>query len=305
MRPASPARWRVRSGGPSARRASGSGTPSARARRLRICRAASFAGQHDSYLNVVGPDAVLEHLARCWASLFTERAVAYRLRNGVEDRLVEMAVVVQRMVRAQAAGVLFTADPVTSNRRVAAIEAGPGLGETLVSGPPHPGPLHGARRPGDQQGDPGEAACRRGPGLRRYRDKGPRCRASRAAGAHGRAGCRARRARPGDRGAARGSAGHRVVPGRRHLRDRPEQADHDAVPRSRSRGRRPSRLRLGRPPADDDRRDEAAGALGVRTDCSAPDVRGRWKAVRRRRRGSRRRADSCGDRGSPRAIRSV
>ena len=77
---------------------------------------ASFAGQHDSYLNVVGPEAVLEHVSRCWASLFSERAVTYRLRNGFDHRRVQMAVVVQRMVAAQAAGVLFTADPITSDR---------------------------------------------------------------------------------------------------------------------------------------------------------------------------------------------
>jgi phosphoenolpyruvate synthase/pyruvate phosphate dikinase len=95
---------------------------------------ASFAGQQDTYLNVVGPPAILQHVSRCWASLFTERAVAYRLRNGFEHRKVQMAVVVQQMVFPQAAGVLFTADPVTSHRRVASVEASFGLGEALVSG---------------------------------------------------------------------------------------------------------------------------------------------------------------------------
>ncbi|MFT7837849.1 rifamycin-inactivating phosphotransferase [Saccharothrix sp. BKS2] len=96
--------------------------------------AASFAGQQDTYLNVVGPAEVLRHVSRCWASLFTERAVTYRLRNGVDHRAVHMAVVVQRMVFPDAAGVLFTADPVTSNREVASVEATFGLGEALVSG---------------------------------------------------------------------------------------------------------------------------------------------------------------------------
>jgi pyruvate,water dikinase len=96
--------------------------------------AASFAGQHDTYLNVAGPAAVLQHVSKCWASLFTERAVTYRLRNGLDQRKVRMAVVVQRMVFAQAAGVLFTADPVTSHRRVACVEAVLGLGDALVSG---------------------------------------------------------------------------------------------------------------------------------------------------------------------------
>ncbi|WP_030273700.1 rifamycin-inactivating phosphotransferase [Streptomyces sp. NRRL B-24484] len=95
---------------------------------------ASFAGQQDTYLNVVGPAAVLRHVGRCWASLFTERAVTYRRRNGIDDRAVRMAVVVQRMVVPQASGVLFTADPVTGDRTVATVDAGFGLGEALVSG---------------------------------------------------------------------------------------------------------------------------------------------------------------------------
>src|SRR6266700_3189673 len=95
---------------------------------------ASFAGQQDTYLNVVGPAAILQHISRCWASLFTERAVTYRLRNGFDHRKVYMAVVVQQMVFPHAAGILFTADPVTSNRKVASVEATFGLGEALVSG---------------------------------------------------------------------------------------------------------------------------------------------------------------------------
>jgi pyruvate,water dikinase len=94
---------------------------------------ASFAGLHDSFLDVAAPD-VLDAVRRCWASLLSERAVAYRLRNGIDERDVAMAVVVQRMVDAQAAGVLFTADPLTGNRKVAAVEAVAGLGEALVSG---------------------------------------------------------------------------------------------------------------------------------------------------------------------------
>ena len=95
---------------------------------------ASFAGQQDTYLNVVGPAAVLSHISRCWASLFTERAVTYRLHNGFDNRQARMAVVVQHMVFPQAAGVLFTADPVTSNRRLCSVEASFGLGEALVAG---------------------------------------------------------------------------------------------------------------------------------------------------------------------------
>ena len=95
---------------------------------------ASFAGQQDSFLNVVGAAEILRHVRRCWASLFTERAIAYRQRAGFDHRKVRMAVVVQRMVDADAAGVMFTADPLTSNRRVVTIEAVAGLGEALVSG---------------------------------------------------------------------------------------------------------------------------------------------------------------------------
>ncbi len=95
---------------------------------------ASFAGQQDTYLNVVGPAAILEYVGRCWASLFTERAVTYRLRNGFDQRKVHMAVVVQQMVFPRAAGILFTADPVTGSRKVASVEATFGLGEAMVSG---------------------------------------------------------------------------------------------------------------------------------------------------------------------------
>src|SRR5207302_10048801 len=95
---------------------------------------ASFAGQQDTYLNIVGPAAILRHINRCWASLFAERAVTYRLRNGFDHRRVHMAVVVQQMVFPQAAGILFTAEPVTSNRKVVAVEATFGLGEALASG---------------------------------------------------------------------------------------------------------------------------------------------------------------------------
>ncbi|AKJ06115.1 pyruvate,water dikinase [Archangium gephyra] len=95
---------------------------------------ASFAGQQDTYLNVIGKKAILAHISKCWASLFTERAVIYRLQNGFDHRKVHLSVVVQKMVFPQAAGILFTADPVTSNRKVSSIDAGFGLGEALVSG---------------------------------------------------------------------------------------------------------------------------------------------------------------------------
>jgi pyruvate,water dikinase len=95
---------------------------------------ASFAGQQDTYLNVVGPAAVFQHITLCWASLFTERAVTYRARNALDNRTANMAVVVQQMVFPDAAGILFTADPITFNRKVSSIEAAFGLGEAMVSG---------------------------------------------------------------------------------------------------------------------------------------------------------------------------
>ncbi|KUG04882.1 phosphoenolpyruvate synthase [hydrocarbon metagenome] len=95
---------------------------------------ASFAGQQDTYLNIIGKKAILKHISKCWASLFTERAVTYRLQNGFDHRKVNLSVVVQKMVFPQAAGILFTADPVTSNRKVVTIDASFGLGVAVVSG---------------------------------------------------------------------------------------------------------------------------------------------------------------------------
>jgi rifampicin phosphotransferase len=99
---------------------------------------ASFAGQQDTYLNVVGVEPVLDAVRRCWASLWTERAVSYRATNGIDPHGVRLAVVVQRMVDASVAGVLFTANPVTGRRRQSVIDASPGLGEAVVSGMVNP-----------------------------------------------------------------------------------------------------------------------------------------------------------------------
>jgi pyruvate,water dikinase len=99
---------------------------------------ASFAGQQDTILGVLGEDAVLDAVRKCWASLWNDRAVAYRQTHDVPARGLRLAVVVQRMVDAEIAGVLFTADPITGRRRRAAIEAVRGLGEQLVSGAVNP-----------------------------------------------------------------------------------------------------------------------------------------------------------------------
>ncbi|MDA1772224.1 phosphoenolpyruvate synthase [Bacillus cereus] len=95
---------------------------------------ASFAGQQDTYLNVSGKEAILQHIKKCWASLFTDRAVIYRMQNGFDHKQVSISVVVQRMIFPEASGILFTADPITSNRKLLSIDASFGLGEALVSG---------------------------------------------------------------------------------------------------------------------------------------------------------------------------
>ncbi|MFD0712825.1 phosphoenolpyruvate synthase [Paenibacillus sp. GCM10027626] len=95
---------------------------------------ASFAGQQDTYLNIIGKEAILQHISKCWASLFTDRAVIYRMQNGFDHSQVYLSVIVQRMVFPQASGILFTADPITSNRKLLSIDAGFGLGEAMVSG---------------------------------------------------------------------------------------------------------------------------------------------------------------------------
>ncbi|PEL10787.1 phosphoenolpyruvate synthase [Bacillus sp. AFS017336] len=95
---------------------------------------ASFAGQQDTYLNIIGKEAILQHIVKCWASLFTDRAVIYRIQNGFDHSQVYLSVIVQKMVFPHASGILFTADPVTSNRKIVSIDASFGLGEALVSG---------------------------------------------------------------------------------------------------------------------------------------------------------------------------
>jgi len=95
---------------------------------------ASFAGQQDTYLNVVGANAVQRAVTRCWASGFSDRAVTYRIQRGFDHAALALAVVVQQMVFPQASGIMFTADPISGNRKVVAIDAGFGLGEALVSG---------------------------------------------------------------------------------------------------------------------------------------------------------------------------
>ncbi len=95
---------------------------------------ASFAGQQSTYLNVKGQDHVVHMVKECWASLFEPRAIYYRVQNHFEHMKVGLAAVVQMMVQSERSGVMFTVDPITQNRSLISIEAGYGLGETVVSG---------------------------------------------------------------------------------------------------------------------------------------------------------------------------
>jgi len=95
---------------------------------------ASFAGQQDTYLNIIGKESILKHVSRCWSSLFTDRAIIYRIQNGFDHSKIYVSVVIQKMIFPDVSGVMFTADPVTSHRKTLSIDASYGLGEALVSG---------------------------------------------------------------------------------------------------------------------------------------------------------------------------
>ncbi|MCJ8323296.1 MAG: phosphoenolpyruvate synthase [Rhizobiales bacterium] len=95
---------------------------------------ASFAGQQDTYLNIIGQDNLLNAVKKCFISLFTDRAILYRMQNGFNHADVALSVVVQKMVLPQSSGIMFTADPISGNRNVTSIDASFGLGEALVSG---------------------------------------------------------------------------------------------------------------------------------------------------------------------------
>lgn len=95
---------------------------------------ASFAGQQETYLNIQGSDAVIEHVQKCWASLFEARAIFYRTENGFDHLKVGIAVPVQRMVQSDVSGIMFTVNPLTNNREEISVEAAYGLGQPIVSG---------------------------------------------------------------------------------------------------------------------------------------------------------------------------
>jgi pyruvate,water dikinase len=130
-------RYRQLAGGPGSGKEEGEADPPVAVRSSATAEDlpdASFAGQQDTYLNVRGEEQVLDHVRQCWASLWTARAVAYRVKQGYDHADVALAVAVQRMVGADVAGVLFTADPVTSALVSHVINASWGLGEAIVSG---------------------------------------------------------------------------------------------------------------------------------------------------------------------------
>jgi pyruvate,water dikinase len=95
---------------------------------------ASFAGQHETYLGVYGREAVFEYVKKCWASLWSPQAITYRMSMDFDHLKVDLAVVIQEMIPSEAAGVMFTANPVSGNKDEIMVSAGYGLGEAVVSG---------------------------------------------------------------------------------------------------------------------------------------------------------------------------
>ena len=242
---------------------------------------ASFAGQQDTYLNVVGPDnpparQPVLGLALHRAGRDLPPAERHRPPEGPDGR--------GRAADGLPAGVRH---PVHGRPRHGQPEGrlrggqlrprrGPGLR------PGERGRLQGAGRRGRRQGGRHQAARHLRRAGRRHAGTGDRAGAAGAARADGCAGRAARAAGPADRSALRPPPGHRMVPGRRRLPDRPEPADHHAVPHPRGRRPREPRLRLRRSSADDDRPHEAPGALPVPADGGPAHGRGRREAVRRR-----------------------
>ena len=95
---------------------------------------ASFAGQHETYLNIVGADAIIQAVTRCWESARSERALEYRRQQGLSVESVQLAVLVQQLVASDVSAVVFSANPITGNRDEVVITASWGLGESIVGG---------------------------------------------------------------------------------------------------------------------------------------------------------------------------
>lgn len=196
---------------------------------------AAFAGQHDTFFHVIGEKAVLAAVCRCWGSLWTERAIAYRGRLGLDSGQVRIAVIVQRMVAAEFAGVLFTANPVTGDRGDVVIDATSGLGEAVVSGLVTPDHYvldpHGRIRERIEGGVRSSFTARRAVVSRTARRSRPSaCPTTRAP--------RARDRRQGRRRAFRTAPGHRVGRRGREGAAGPGAPDDSALP--------PPPLRLNR-----------------------------------------------------------
>ena len=133
----------------------------------------SFAGQQDTYLNVIGENALLKAVVRCWGSLWTARAIGYRARNGIGQNDVALAVVVQAMIPSEAAGVLFTVNPLSGKRTEIVIDATLGLGEALVSGKVEPDHYVVVGWKNQRKAPGGQGAFDPRAGRRRHANRGP------------------------------------------------------------------------------------------------------------------------------------
>ena len=205
-------------------------SPPAPPRPPRTCRERASPASRRRYLNVRGEAALLEAVKDCWASLWTARAMAYRARQGIDPASVSLAVVVQRMVEAEAAGILFTADPVSGRRNRVVISAVWGLGESVVGGRVSPDTLivDKLERALDFPRDRRQSGDDR---LHEGRDRGEVCAgsASPGAGARRRRGGGTGAIRGADRGTVRSAAGRRVGSGRWQVLYPAGAPDHGAA----------------------------------------------------------------------------
>ena len=246
--------------------------------------AASFAGQQETYLHVRGVDEIVERIRDCWCSFFTERALFYRSEKGSLTDL-GMAVVVQRMVQPDVAGVMFTIDPTKGRRDRMVVEAVFGLGEGVVSGQLTPDHYVARARRAAQAHAAAHAAVRDRPRPRRRHPRGAAAtRARRGADARRGAARPPREGRDRARGAARRPAGHRVGdPGRRALRPAVAPGDRMTVGTQ--------AIRVINPATEEDvgglRRAHPRGDRG-RDRGRAPPPSASWRDVRLRRARARR-----------------
>ena len=196
---------------------------------------ASFAGQQSTFLNVVGADRVVQAVKECWASLFEARAIFYRSENAFEHMKVKIAVPVQRMVQSEFSGVMFTVEPVTSDRSKITVEAIVGLGEGLVSGEISPDMYIVdkatmrivEKRVAEQDRQLSRTAVGAGKGIADISWQEVPANLRRQPEAQRRRGPEGRRDRQAHRGALRLPAGHRVGEGEPPVLHRPDAPRHD------------------------------------------------------------------------------